>query len=747
MSSPKTPASSSSSTQACALRPGPRTLSKGAIAAVIAVINTMGHGGSTARADDQPAKPADANTQPSTTLPEVEVNGESGYNADAVNLQKLSGSILLTTPQSASVVTPQLMQDQGVTSVRDALRNVSGVSIGAGEGSYQGDNLSIRGFAARSDIFMDGMSDFGSYNRDPFNLQQIDVLKGPSSVEFGRGSVGGAVNLESKTAQLQEFTAGSVEFGSDNTKRATLDYNQPIAGLENSAFRINMMGNGSQVTDRDDASYARWGIAPTISFGINTPTRLTLSYFHQSEDNTPDYGTPWLFDRPAAVPRNSYYGFADDYLKTDVDIATLKFEHDFNDTFTLHEQFRFANYHRDFRISQADTGSIAPGTPFDQMQVGRDIIDGDSTDKLFDEDINLTSKFNTGPVQHTLVAGFEYVRQSVDPTRIEPTWANVPDTSLLFPNDQGPFPGTGSIGTSVTAYVQTLSAYVIDTLKFGKQWSLLVSGRYDHVDSSYNESVTGTHFDATNDLGSWRSALVYQPAQNGSIYVSAGTSVHPNLAQLSISSEPVLPPSTASVAVGRDFEVEIGTKWNLFNNRLSFNTALFWDQLKNPAPVDLDDPLIDTFGGKERIMGFEFGMVGRITDRWQVLANYTALDSKVTSASDPTFIGSPALNAPKNTFSLWTTYDLPWKLQVGLGSNSVSSRTASEQPDPATGSLMTAPGYIIFSAMVKYQISKNIDVQFNVTNLTDKYYYDGVHPGHLVPGEGRTFFISTNFQF
>ncbi len=395
-STPKTPALSSSN-QTCGLRPGPGTLSKGAIAAVIAVINTMGHGGSTAWADDQPAKPADANTQPSTTLPEVEVNGESGYDADAVNLQKFSNSILLATPRSATVVTPQLMQDQGVTTMLGALRNVSGVSIGAGEGSYQGDNLSIRGFAARSDIFMDGMSDFGNYNRDPFNTQQIDVLKGPSSVEFGRGAVGGAVNQESKTAQLQEFTAGSLEYGSDNTKRATLDYNQPISGLENSAFRINMMGNGSQVTDRDDASYARYGIAPTISFGINTPTRLTLSYFHQSEDNTPDYGIPWLNDRPAPVPRNAYYGFASDYLKTDVDMATIKFEHDFNDTFTLHEQFRFANYHRDFRISQADTSTIAPGTPLQDMQVSRDIIDGVSTDKLIDEDINLCFQIQHRP--------------------------------------------------------------------------------------------------------------------------------------------------------------------------------------------------------------------------------------------------------------------------------------------------------------------------------------------------------------
>jgi len=731
------------------LSPGPGVLGKGALAAVVAMVNAMlpGHA---AMGDDKPAPTPAAsgsNSQNDITLPEVEVIEKEGYKADSLSLQKYSEP-LLTTPQSASVVTPQLMQDQGVTELRDALRNVSGVSIGAGEGSYQGDNFSIRGFAARSDIFLDGMTDFGNYDRDPFNTEQIEVLKGPSSAEFGRGSSGGAVNSESKTPQLGYFTNVLLEAGSDYTKRGTLDFNEPIAGLQGSAFRLNLMGDGSEVTDRDYASYARWGIAPSLAFGMGTSTRLTLSYFHQSEDNTPDYGIPWLFDRPAPVPQNSFYGFKSDYLKTNVNIGTFKLEHDFNDTFTLREQFRAASYARDFRISQADTSAIVPGTPLQDMVVSRDIIDGSSQDRLIDEDINLLSKFDTGPVSHSLVTGLEYVHEGVDPNRVEPGWQNVPLTSLLMPDDQQPFTGTGPISTSVNAVVDTFSLYAIDTLKIGKSWTLIAAGRYDHVSSKYNESIPPTAtFSAKNDLPSWRGAIVYQPRTNGSIYVAAGTSVHPNVQQLSISSEPTLPPSTAYIGVGRNFEVEVGSKWDFFNQHVSLASALFWDQLTNPAPVDLDDPLINVFNGKERVMGLEFSMVGRLADRWQLLMNYTAQDSKITSASDPTFIGSPVLNAPKNTFSLWTTYDLPWNLQVGFGANAVSSRTASEQPDPANGLLMEAPGYVIYSAMLKYRVSKNMDVQFNITNLTDKYYYDGVHPGHVVPGEGRTFFLSASFRF
>ncbi len=711
---------------------------KKAFAATVALVNAMMLGSGGARAQDSAQQ-----------LPEVVISGEGGYKADALPLSKY-GQPLLTTPQSASVITPLLMQDEAVTSLRDSLRNVSGISIGAGEGSYQGDNFSIRGFAARSDIFLDGMTDFGNYNRDPFNIEEIEVLKGPSSAEFGRGSSGGAVNMESKTPELHGFTAGSAVYGTDNTQRATIDFDQPISslGLEGAAFRLNLMGDRSDVAERNDAQYARWGAAPSLAFGIGTPTRLTLSYYHQSENNVPDYGIPWLFDKPAPVDRANYYGFKSDYLKTDVNAGTLRFEHDFNDMFTLREQFRAATYFRSFRISQANTDDLTPQTPLGSADVNRDIIDGASTDRLVDEDINLLTKFDLGVTSNALVTGFEYVHQSVNPRRVEPGWEDVPATGLLNPNENQRFTGFGPISTAVNAHVDTLSAYIIHTMKIVKEWTVIGGLRFDRVSSHYDGTVPPVAaFSATNDLFSWRGALVYQPLPYGSIYLATGTSVHPNIQQLSISSEPTLPASTADVGVGRNFEVELGTKWDLFDHRLLLTSAAFWDEQKNPAPVDLDDPLIDVFRGRERVIGFEFRAVGRLTRQWQVLLNYTYQYGKVTASSDPTLIGHPVLNCPQNTVSLWTTYDLPWKFQVGFGLNSVSSRTASESPDPANGLIMKAPGYVVLSAMLRYSLTRNIDLQANVENLTDQAYYDGVHPGHVVPGEGRVLFISTNFRF
>lgn len=720
-------------------------LNGAALAAAVALANSAFSGGNCAIAQASgPAATPDAAA--SEELPEVVVTGSGGegYNAESLSLQRFPQP-LLTTPKSASVVTQQLMKDQDTTSLRDALRDVSGISIGAGEGSYQGDNFSIRGFPARSDIYLDGMNDFGSYNRDPFDIQEVEVLKGPSSAEFGRGSSGGVVNQESKTPELDGYTAGSATYGTDNTERGTLDFDQPISALYGSAFRLNLMAQHSDVTDRNDAAYNRWGAAPSLALGLGTATRVTISFFHQSEDNRPDFGIPWLFDRPAPVPRDTYYGFSNDYMKTNVNFGTIRLEHDFNDTFTLREQFRYADYGRDFRITEAQVADgVTPYTPLRDIPIERSIIDGKGTDKLIDEDINLLSNFDTGPIHSTLIAGFEYIHQSDFLARVEPGWEGVPNTTLLNPTIPV-FSGFGPISTVTNVNVDTLSGYLIHTMKLGSQWTLIGGLRFDDVASVYRESVAPAETLLDNDaLWSWRAALVYQPLPNGSIYLSTGNAVHPNLAQISLSSETTLPVQAQNESVGRNFEVELGTKWDLLEKRFSVESALFWDQETNGAPVDLDDPL---FTGIERVEGFELGGVGHLTDEWQVVANYTLDYGKILTSDVPGMAGHPILNAPKNTVSLWTTYDLPWNFEVGAGSNYVGARYASDVPDPANGLLMEAPGYIIFSAMLKYRVNKDVEVQANLENLTNKYYYDGVHPGHVIPGEGRALFLSTQFRF
>jgi catecholate siderophore receptor len=291
-------------------------------------------------------------------------------NASTLQLEQVASpkytEPILDTPQSISVVPQQIMSEQNTTTLRDALRNVAGISLAAGEGGSQGDNLTIRGFTARNDIFLDGIRDFGSYYRDTFNQQEVQVLEGPSAITFGRGTTGGVVNDVSKVPEMTPFIQGNVTGGSDLTRRVALDVNEPLpqAG-SGAAFRLNLMGNDDKVADRDIAEYRRYGFAPSLAFGLGTATRVVFSYFHQSEDDTPDYGIPWMLNGPAPVARNNYYGFQDaNFLRTNDDIFTAKVEHDLNSAITLRNVLRYSNEARNAQITEPQTTTCAtPPTP------------------------------------------------------------------------------------------------------------------------------------------------------------------------------------------------------------------------------------------------------------------------------------------------------------------------------------------------------------------------------------------------
>src|SRR5580698_4325392 len=283
-----------------------------------------------------------------TALPPVQVqgNGTSDYTAAKSSLAKLPEP-LLDTPISVTTVTQQLMSDRGDTNLNDALRNVPGITLQSSESSWMGNAPFIRGFSARTDMFLDGMRDIGMYYRDPFNMSEVEVLEGPDSILFGRGSTGGVIEQDTKTPQLEQFMDGSVSGGTASLLRATADVNEPLDGLGTpAAFRLNLMGNTNKVADRDIVQYNRFGVAPSLALGLGTATRLILSYFFQTDDDTPDFGIPWYFGKPAAVPRNNYYGFRSDREKTSANIATAKLDHELYDWLTLEAQSRYAAYGR-----------------------------------------------------------------------------------------------------------------------------------------------------------------------------------------------------------------------------------------------------------------------------------------------------------------------------------------------------------------------------------------------------------------
>lgn len=653
---------------------------------------------------------------------------------------------ILDTPQTINTVTHEVMQQQGTTTLRDALRNVAGISIAAGEGGAQGDNLTIRGFAARNDLFIDGMRDFGSYYRDPFNTQEVQVLQGPTSVTFGRGSTGGVVNQSTKIPALAKLFSADVSVGTDLTRRGTVDFETPVPKLgKGTAFRLNLMGNQNKIAGRDIAENRRWGIAPSLSFGLGTMTRASLSFVHQFADDTPDYGIPWLFNQAAPVNRRNYYGFKDaNHLTTQADIGTAKIEHDFNSRFTIRDQFRNSNYHRDVLITEArPLGTITLATPLASIQVSRNQLGAVSDETFLDNQTDLTARFRTAFIQHTLVTGVEISRETADPTR--PSWSNVPTASLLAPNTSTPFSGTSVVATRVQTTAVSASAYALDTLHFGSHFDLTGGIRLDRFDADYQQFIAPVAaFKRLDRMASWRVAAVYKPIPAGSIYVAAGTSFNPSAEALALSA------ATVGLAPEKNLTYEAGTKWDLPRNRLSLRAAIFRTEKQNARETDPTNSLLTVLSGTQRVNGVQLEVRGRVNRRVDILSSYAYLDATlVASRFFPAAVGARLANVPAHTFTFWSNARLPMRFEGGLGTNFVSSRNASSTVplDPTTGLVKQVPGYWVFNAMLQRRISEHITLQANVYNIANRYYYDQLHPGHLVLGPGRSALIGIKFKF
>ncbi len=698
------------------------------------------------------ASTSNAGGDDAETLPTLNVQGTqgSGYNITTPSLGKLTSS-LVNTPQTMIEVSKQLLQDQNATTMRDALRNVPGVSLAAGEGGQQGDNLSIRGFNAQDDFYLDGMLDFGSYYRDPFNLEQLEVLEGPNSVLFGRGSTGGVVNQVSKQPQLTPVSEAEVSLGTDGLYRVTADLGRPIEGVPNAAFRLNVMANTNGVPGRDAAHNRRLGVAPELAFGIGTPTRLTIDYYHLQSNDTPDYGIPWINGSPAPVAHDTFYGYPDkDYFRTNVNIATIKFEHDFSDNFTVTNQFRYGNYQRALRVVEpqilaqgAGTDVLNPSIPLSSVVVSRSAISLKSTETLLDDQFYGTWSFGSGFVHNTLVGGAEVSRQGSDPTRYSYTKTT---TSLFNP---APIPFTLSpLTTTVTkTVVNDVAPFAVDTLSLGRYVDLIGGWRWDSYSSKFRAiSPTVSTIDRDDDLPSWRGAIVVKPTDNGSIYFDYGTSFDPSAEGLSLSV------ATASVAPESTTIYELGTKWNLLHNALSLTGSVYQLEMANVRESNPADPTTDILAGNYRIRGYQVSISGNVTPRWNVFGGFDYNDGIVVSSPNKLEVGHAPANAPKDMLSVFTTYQLPMPaglhdLQIGGGANWVSSRAASSAPLAGATFIERAPGYVTAQLMAKYPINKHLNAQVNIQNVTNTYYYDELHPYHVILGPSRsaTFELAASF--
>jgi len=697
----------------------------------------------------------DSNAQSAAQLlEEVIVIGRNRERLEDSSLNRLTEPVR-DTPQSITSISADVLDDRVITSLEDALRTMPAITLGAGEFSWQGNNPNIRGFNARDDMYLDGIRDFGSYARDPFNLEAVEVLLGPSSMLFGRGSTGGAVNQASKQPLLDSLTNFSVNVGSDQTVRTTMDLNRELA-RDGAAFRVNALAHTGEVADRDGAQAERYGFAPSLALGIGSATELTLSYMKQTADDRPDYGLPWLGTNPAPVERASFYGFDSDYLKTDADVLTGHVVRHHSDTATSDFRVRYAEYSRESRITEPlITDPNAASVPLEDLSVFRYVFFGDSKETLFTAQGNFTMDLRSGSVVHSLVTGFE-----ISTERSEPTFAfgiGVPETSLLQPNSAMPFSAT-SVETRVIADTRgdTEALYALDTMKISEHWQLVAGLRWDRFTTDYDaerfagsptpfnsgEDSGSESFDQTDDVTSYRAAIVYKPSVEQTWYIAGSTSFNPSAQSLSLlSTGRGLGTNNALLDPEENRSIEAGFKADFRDGNLALSTAIFETTKTNARVPDPDRPGFNTLGGELRVRGFSVDVTGLPSQRMFVQAGYTYLDSEVTKSAAGTVAGSPLANAPEHSLATWVDYQISEPLDFGIG-----ARYVGEQFAQNNGQGKVIPDYWILDAMVRYNLTDRTTVKLNLTNIGDEYYFGQLHPWHVIPGPGFTAMLALNFS-
>lgn len=731
---------------------------KSLIASVIGVTLSLS---SAAQAQSTNADSKEEDSSDSLSLDALSVTAEekSGYKVDESANKKYTAP-LRETPRTITVVSEEVIKDTGSLTLVDALRTVSGITFGAGEGGNPaGDRPIIRGFNAESDSFVDGLRDVASQTREIFNIEQIEVSKGPGSAYQGAGSTGGSINTITKAPKDRNFTDVSFTMGSDQTHRKTLDTNYVLT--DTIAVRLNLMKHDANVAGRNGVDVNRWGVAPSITFGLNTPTKLTLSYYHLRNDDMPDYGVPLQASRytgdvrkPVGGSKDRFYGLTSrDYRHATTDSGFMDFEHHFNENLSVSNKFRYVRTTLDYVVSNPDDsrGNVPNG------YVYRSAKSRDSTSDGWVNQTAVMAKLNTWGIGHTINAGYEISYQDTHnrPYTVTGTasgstcnaalLASHDCTSLTSPTYKDSWNGSIVPGLAYTdTRVETQGIYLFDTVKFNDQWSLNLGVRYDDFEnetSGYATRGVVGPFDREKNTTFWsyQFGIVFNPLPNGSIYAAWATSRNP-VGETSGEGSSESTAANGDLDPERNQNFELGTKWDFFGGRLGVNAAVFRTKKDNARQTNEDGQTQNI--GKTVVDGFELGVSGNITENWQIFANYTYLDGEIESAGATGNDGNDIPSTAENTGSIWTTYKLTPSFTVGGGVNYVDSRYGND------ANTIWVPSYTRWDGMASYKLNKNVDFQLNIQNMFNKRYYDQVYASHYAHvGAGRTALLSTNFHF
>ncbi len=715
---------------------------------------------------------------------ELAVNTSNNQTIETVTVtdQRLSLGLvpdtILNTPQSINGIPAEVIREQGVTTLTDALKNVPGITLNAGEAGTHGDLVNLRGFSVSDDYFLDGLRDTGLYTRDAFDYESVEVLKGPSSTLFGRGTTGGAINQVTKSPELYPIDDFAVTGGTNAELRGTADVNIVLG--DDAAFRVNVMAQRNNLEGQPFARNQRWGIAPTIAFGLGTDTVWTLKYLHQQQDDIPDNGVPFLSGQPAPLPKDAYFGLpADDRYQADVEIVTGKVEHKFDDVFSVSDAVRYGRYCFVARQTNAHYGAAncytaapyagaplcanAPkpvpvtsfnplfpvnGTPLNQIFVQRDRPSSKGTITTLMNETDLTADFSSGFIHHHFTTGIQLDKENADLTRFANQIGVIAPTPLLDPDPYQSFPGRQTTVSSLPlTKTATEGVYAADNMDLGPDWSLVAAFRFDHFGATYDQPIgKAAHFTHNDNIGSPRVALVYKPSEQSSLYFSYGTSFNPSAETLSLSA------SNQGLGPERDRTYEIGGKVEVLDGLLALTAAAFNTVMTNARISDPDNPGLQQLAGTERVNGIELGAQGHLTENWELIAGYTYLAPQAVGLIAPGVAG-PIPNVANNQANLWTVYDFDSGWKLGGGFNWTGHREISSDALSNPGHIITVslPSYVTLDAMIAYPVTDKLNLVLNGTNLANTFYYANTYfttpaENHVVPGTGRTFLLTANYS-
>lgn len=711
-------------------------------------------------------KPADPNAAPAT-MQTVTVTGtrpSEDFAKPNSSLDRIGD--LRDTPQSVTVITKALMQSQGSTSLTSAISRVPGITVGAAEGGQIGNNINLNGFSARTDLYLDGMRDPAQYYRDTFALEEIEVLMGPSSMLFGRGSTGGAINQVFKKPSLTPKEEYGVSITTNGLKRGTVDVNKPIDAT--SAARVAMMFQQGAASTRHQTDVLDFGIAPSYKFGIGTPTEVTLYALLQHNHDQADYGVPPVNFYPAQVNRNNSYGMSDDRTEQDILFLGARVQHKFNNDLTLRNQTQVSYVNTNARETAPQgvgyinaAGAYTPITtqtnlPTSQLYVRQQSHDRNIFQWSVYNQTELTAKFDTGPIGHTLLTGVDFGYESyynqnyarngacngVNLAAATATSGYVACTSLNDPSGIGSPSTSPQIPTNLaTAQAKAFGGYINDTIQLIPQVKLVAGVRYDVYWSQIGNSInilntagnsSAAYNERTDTFTSVRGGPIFQPDKVQTYYASYSTSFNPSLEQLvgtTGGTTSPLPPQTNEA-------FEVGAKYDFLGGNLQVTGAAFQITQNNARSQNNDGTYSAT--GTVQVKGIRAGVTGRITDEWQVWGGYTYLDARIVNGIGTGTQGMVPQNTPRDAATIWSTYTFDKKYELGGGVTYMGQRYANN-----TNTTVVPEFYRVDMTAAFKQ--PTYDVRLNIFNLLNTYNYDQViasDGGRAVPGSGFTAMLS-----